>query len=144
MAQVSSAPCLTSWPLTSLTTPPGCPRYESAPIWSTNYPDKNQQAIALDVSIITHRYLIEASTLPYSLILHFQDIASIHIVVLKVRYLRVSLSRNMSPFIDLSICSFICILYATPALQEHFIDFQDGLATSCNHLLISLYSHLFS
>ncbi|KAK7061139.1 hypothetical protein SK128_026713 [Halocaridina rubra] len=59
-------------------------RYNDAPVDSDGtYPDKNQQAAALSTSIITHRYLIEAAVLPQSMILHFEDISSIHIVVLK-------------------------------------------------------------
>lgn len=58
-------------------------RYNKAPVESDNYPDKNQQAAALSTSIITHRYLVEAASLPESMILHFQDISSIHTVVLK-------------------------------------------------------------
>ncbi|MPC22385.1 hypothetical protein E2C01_015399 [Portunus trituberculatus] len=58
-------------------------RYNEAPAESDNYPDKNKQAAALSTSIITHRYLVEAALLPESMILHFQDISSIHAVVLK-------------------------------------------------------------
>ncbi|KAG0712794.1 hypothetical protein GWK47_017676 [Chionoecetes opilio] len=58
-------------------------RYNKAPAESATYPDKNKQAATLSTSIITHRYLVEAATLPESMILHFQDISSIHIVVLK-------------------------------------------------------------
>lgn len=58
-------------------------RYNKAPAESDNYPDKNQQATALSTSIIAHRYLVEAALLPESMILHFQDISSIHTVVLK-------------------------------------------------------------
>lgn len=61
------------------------PRYNQAPEESNTYPDKNQQAAALSTSIITHRYLVEAALLPESMILHFEDISSIHVVVLKVR-----------------------------------------------------------
>ncbi|XP_050711388.1 uncharacterized protein LOC126995666 [Eriocheir sinensis] len=58
-------------------------RYNRAPVESDSYPDKNQQAAALSTSIITHRYLVEAALLPESMILHFEDISSIHVVVLK-------------------------------------------------------------
>ncbi|XP_042216951.1 uncharacterized protein LOC121862700 [Homarus americanus] len=58
-------------------------RYNNAPVESDIYPDKNHQAAALSTSIITHRYLIEAAELPQSMILHFEDISSIHVVVLK-------------------------------------------------------------
>lgn len=58
-------------------------RYNEAPAESDNYPDKNQQATALSTSIIAHRYLVEAALFPESMILHFQDISSIHTVVLK-------------------------------------------------------------
>lgn len=58
-------------------------RYNQAPAESDSYPDKNQQAAALSTSIIAHRYLVEAAELPESMILHFEDISSIHVVVLK-------------------------------------------------------------
>lgn len=59
-------------------------RYYQAPVETNGtYPNKNQQAAALSTSIIAHRYLIEAAVLPQSMILHFEDISSIHIVVLK-------------------------------------------------------------
>lgn len=59
-------------------------RYNNAPVESDGtYPDKNQQAAALHASIITHRYLTEAAIYPESMILHFEDISSIHAVVLK-------------------------------------------------------------
>lgn len=59
-------------------------RYNKAPVESDGtYPDKNQQAAALHASIITHRYLTEAAKYPESMILHFEDISSIHAVVLK-------------------------------------------------------------
>lgn len=61
-------------------------RYLSAPEESNNYPDKNQQASALSTSIITHRYLVEAAVYPESMILHFEDISSIHALVLKVGF----------------------------------------------------------
>nr|XP_053648333.1 uncharacterized protein LOC128699627 [Cherax quadricarinatus] len=58
-------------------------RYNNAPVSSDTYPDKNQQATALSTSIVTHRYLIEAAELPQSMMLHFEDISSIHVTVLK-------------------------------------------------------------
>lgn len=59
-------------------------RYNNAPIESDGtYPDKNQQAAALHASILSHRYLTEAALYPESMILHFQDISSIHSVILK-------------------------------------------------------------
>ncbi|XP_037794772.1 LOW QUALITY PROTEIN: uncharacterized protein LOC119590084 [Penaeus monodon] len=58
-------------------------RYNQAPVESDSYPDKNQQAAALSTSIIAHRYLVEAAELPQSMILHFEDISSIHVIVLK-------------------------------------------------------------
>ncbi|CAL4065459.1 unnamed protein product [Meganyctiphanes norvegica] len=48
-----------------------------------SYPDKNTIADALSTSIITNRYLIEAAELPVSMGLHFMDISSVHIMVLK-------------------------------------------------------------
>ncbi|XP_042868160.1 uncharacterized protein LOC122250672 [Penaeus japonicus] len=58
-------------------------RYNQAPVESASYPDKNQQAAALSASIIAHRYLVEAAEMPESMMLHFEDISSIHVVVLK-------------------------------------------------------------
>ena len=43
-------------------------------------------ANSLSTSIMANRYLVEAVELPYSMMLHYSDIASIHIMVLKVRY----------------------------------------------------------
>ena len=60
------------------------PRYSEAPVESNTYPDKNVQAAALSTSVISHRYLTEAALEKESMILHFEDIASIHIVILKV------------------------------------------------------------
>ncbi|ROT71938.1 hypothetical protein C7M84_009700 [Penaeus vannamei] len=56
----------------------GRSEYNQAPAESDSYPDKNQQAAALSTSIIAHRYLVEAAELPESMILHFEDISSIH------------------------------------------------------------------
>ncbi|XP_076056768.1 uncharacterized protein LOC143034510 isoform X2 [Oratosquilla oratoria] len=47
------------------------------------YPDKNTVADAITTSIIANRYLVEATDMPWSMILHFVDISSAHIVVLK-------------------------------------------------------------
>lgn len=58
-------------------------RYLNAPEQSTDYPDKNKQASALSMAIISHRYLVMSGDMRYSLVLHFEDIASMHIVVLK-------------------------------------------------------------
>lgn len=59
-------------------------RYNKAPVESDGtYPNKNQQAAALHASILSHRYLTEAALYPESMILHYQDISSIHAVVLK-------------------------------------------------------------
>ncbi|XP_018021121.1 uncharacterized protein LOC108677414 [Hyalella azteca] len=58
-------------------------RYLDAPVESDTYPDKNEQAAALSMAIISHRYLVMSGDLRFSLILHFEDIASMHIVVLK-------------------------------------------------------------
>ncbi|XP_076056770.1 uncharacterized protein LOC143034512 [Oratosquilla oratoria] len=58
-------------------------RYNEAPVESDTYPDKNAQAAALSASVISHRYLTEAADQNESMILHFQDIASIHVLVLK-------------------------------------------------------------
>lgn len=48
------------------------------------YPDKNVQADAITTSIISNRFLVEAALMPWSMTLYFVDIASMHILVLKV------------------------------------------------------------
>jgi len=58
-------------------------RYSEAPVNSDNYPDKNTMANSLSTSIIANRFLVEAGERPQSMILHYTDIASIHILVLK-------------------------------------------------------------
>lgn len=58
-------------------------RYSEAPVSSDNYPDKNTMANSLSTSIIANRFLVEAGERPQSMILHYTDIASIHILVLK-------------------------------------------------------------
>lgn len=63
--------------------------YMDAPVESSSYADKNTVANSLSTSIITNRFLVEAGERPQSMIIHFADIASIHILVLKVRHLSV-------------------------------------------------------
>ncbi|KAK8375669.1 hypothetical protein O3P69_008452 [Scylla paramamosain] len=58
-------------------------RYMDAPVESSNYADKNTVANSLSTSIIANRFLVEAGERPQSMIIHFADIASIHILVLK-------------------------------------------------------------
>lgn len=58
-------------------------RYMDAPVESSTYPDKNTVANSLSTSIISNRFLVEAGERPQSMIIHFADIASIHILVLK-------------------------------------------------------------
>ncbi|XP_042234815.1 uncharacterized protein LOC121874651 [Homarus americanus] len=58
-------------------------RYMEAPKESSSYPDKNTVANSLSTSIIANRFLVEAGERPQSMIIHFADIASIHISVLK-------------------------------------------------------------
>ncbi|TOF87540.1 hypothetical protein CGJ15_24930 [Vibrio parahaemolyticus] len=58
-------------------------RYYESPVDSTTYPDKNIVANSLSTSIVANRYLVEAGERPESMIIHFSDIASIHILVLK-------------------------------------------------------------
>jgi len=58
--------------------------YQRSPVHGDGtYPDKNTQADAITTSIITNRYLVEAALMPWSLTLHFVDIASVHIMILK-------------------------------------------------------------
>ncbi|KAK7061138.1 hypothetical protein SK128_026712 [Halocaridina rubra] len=58
-------------------------RYFEAPITSETYPDKNTVANSLSISIISNRFLVEAGERPQSMIIHFADIASMHILVLQ-------------------------------------------------------------
>ncbi|XP_042868145.1 uncharacterized protein LOC122250670 [Penaeus japonicus] len=58
-------------------------RYMEAPVESSTYPDKNTVANSLSTSIIANRFLVEAGERPQSMIIHYADIASIHILVLK-------------------------------------------------------------
>jgi len=58
-------------------------RYVNAPAYSTDYADKDHQAAALNINIMSHRFLVMSGDLKYSLILHFEDIAAMHISVLK-------------------------------------------------------------
>lgn len=48
------------------------------------YPDKNTVADAITTSIITNRFLVEAALMPWSMTIDFTDIASVHILILKV------------------------------------------------------------
>jgi len=57
-------------------------RYAHAPADSSSYADKNTMANSLSTSIISNRFLIEAVEWPHSMMLHYADIASIHISVL--------------------------------------------------------------
>ncbi|ROT71937.1 hypothetical protein C7M84_009699 [Penaeus vannamei] len=54
-----------------------------APVESSTYPDKNTVANSLSTSIVANRFLVEAGERPQSMIIHYADIASIHILVLK-------------------------------------------------------------
>jgi len=58
-------------------------RYNYAPVESSTYADKNTMANSLSTSIISNRFLIEAVEWPHSMMLHYADIASIHISVLQ-------------------------------------------------------------
>lgn len=93
-------------------------RYLSAPEESDNYPDKNQQASALSTSIITHRYLVEAAVYPESMILHFEDISSIHALVLKVGLLFI-IKLSLPLFIVKRVCSPNSKLKETEIFMNH-------------------------
>ncbi|XP_071549152.1 uncharacterized protein [Panulirus ornatus] len=58
-------------------------RYMEAPVTSAIYPDKNTIANSLSTSIIANRFLVEAGERPQSMIIHYADLASIHLLVLK-------------------------------------------------------------
>ncbi|TOF87853.1 hypothetical protein CGJ15_24880, partial [Vibrio parahaemolyticus] len=80
-----------------------------------SYPDKNTLADSITTSIITNRYLVEASEMPWSMIIDFADIAGIHILILKdaadsytevggeVSRWWVDLSRQLQHYIDYGI-----------------------------------------
>ncbi|MDK2413619.1 hypothetical protein QHH03_31490, partial [Aphanizomenon sp. 202] len=55
-------------------------RYMEAPVESSTYPDKNTVANSLSTSIVANRFLVEAGERPQSMIIHYADIASIHIL----------------------------------------------------------------
>jgi len=58
-------------------------RYVEAPVNSSTYADKDKQAAVLNIAILSSRNLVMSGDLKYSLILHFEDIASMHLAVLK-------------------------------------------------------------
>lgn len=59
--------------------------YERSPVEGDGtYPNKNVQADAITTSIISNRFLVEAALMPWSLTLYFVDIASVHLMILKV------------------------------------------------------------
>ena len=59
--------------------------YKRSPVHGDgSYPSKNTQADAIHSSIVTNRYLVEAAEMPWSLSLHLVDIASVHLMILKV------------------------------------------------------------
>jgi len=58
-------------------------RYANAPVRSATYPDKNTIANSFSASMISNRYLIEAVEFPHSMMLHYADLASLHVTVLK-------------------------------------------------------------
>jgi len=47
------------------------------------YPDKNTEGDAITTSIISNRFLVEAAEQPWSLMLYFVDLASVHLTILK-------------------------------------------------------------
>jgi len=58
-------------------------RYATAPVNSSTYADKDEQAAVLNMAILSHRNAAMSGDLRFSLILHFEDIASMHLAVLK-------------------------------------------------------------
>jgi len=58
-------------------------RYANAPNKSETYPDKNTIANSLSVSMVSNRFLIEAVDYPDSMMLHYADLASLHVAVLR-------------------------------------------------------------
>jgi len=58
--------------------------YKRAPVHGDGtYPDKNTVADAVTTSVISNRFLVEAALMPWSMTLHFVDIASVHVMILK-------------------------------------------------------------
>jgi len=58
-------------------------RYAKSPNRSETYPDKNTVANTFSVAMVSNRFLIEAVAFPDSMMLHYADIASLHIAVLR-------------------------------------------------------------
>ncbi|XP_042868172.1 uncharacterized protein LOC122250680 [Penaeus japonicus] len=59
-------------------------KYERAgPESDGTYPDKNTVADAITTSIISNRYLVEATEMPWSMSVDFVDVAGVHVLVLK-------------------------------------------------------------
>ncbi|XP_037794774.1 uncharacterized protein LOC119590085 [Penaeus monodon] len=59
-------------------------KYERAGVESDGtYPDKNTVADAITTSIISNRYLVEATEMPWSMSVDFTDIAGVHVLILK-------------------------------------------------------------
>jgi len=58
-------------------------RYTNAPVNGSDYADKDKQAATFNVNVMAHRYLVMSGDLKFSLLLPFQDVASMHIAVLK-------------------------------------------------------------
>jgi len=58
-------------------------RYTNAPTNSSSYADKDHQAAALNMAILAHRYIVMSGDLKFSLLLHFEDIAAMHLSVLQ-------------------------------------------------------------
>jgi len=101
-------------------------RYLEAPPESDNYADKNQQAATLSASIIAHRYLVTSGDLRFSLILHFEDIASQHIAVLVDAAETYSMDTKPSQWwvdVDAELGGYLTYLDAS---EEEFIAFRMG------------------
>ncbi|XP_076056769.1 uncharacterized protein LOC143034511 [Oratosquilla oratoria] len=103
-------------------------RYNEAPTESSTYPDKNTVANSLSTSMMANRYLVEAVERPQSMILHYTDIASIHILVLKdvaETYSNEVLSRW---WVDLDEQLAHYIDYAHK-LQNRIVDWRNDMVT---------------
>lgn len=94
-------------------------RYSKAPVKSETYADKDTMANSLSVSIISNRFLIEAVEFPHSMMLHYADLASIHIAILKDAATTYSTTQKTSPWwVDLD------------NELGHYIGFGKNLTTS--------------
>jgi len=94
-------------------------RYANAPANSSSYADKDHQAAALNMAILSHRYLVMSGDLRFSLILHFEDIAAMHLSVLQDAAKTYSTESKYSQwYVDLNEALEGYMVYARNATEE--------------------------